>query len=272
MQARRSRPIGRLAAALLCAGLAAAGCHATAELSGSASDDWVRTYDLPQGATLDLTNTNGSIDVEGVDGSTLEVRAERIVRSTSDQAARDVLSRVAITEERQPDRVTIHTQGLEGLVIGVSLDVRYHVRAPRTMKLHLVDTNGLIRLADLSGPVVARTTNGGVTATDLKGGVDARTVNGALRIQMAAVGSDPIDLHTTNGGVVLELPTTAAANLSLSAVNGGVAVTGLPFEATGEQSRRRAKGRLNGGGTAIDLSTTNGGVRVRASGEDAPRP
>ncbi len=275
MQGAHSR-VGRLGTAAAAAVLltAAGACRATINLAGSASDEWVRTYELPPDGTLEITNGNGLIDVEGIDGPTIEVRAERMVKSTTDEAARDVLSRVEIAEDVQPDRVEITTHGLDGITIGVNYSVTYHVRAPRATAMRLRNTNGTITLAGLGGNVVARTTNGGVTATDLAGGLDARTTNGGLRIDMASVGSDPIDLHATNGGVVLALPETASANLSLSATNGGVSVSGLPFEATGEQSRRTIKGRLNGGGTAIELSTTNGGVRVRgrSAADDPPEP
>ena len=44
---------------------------------------------------------------------------------------------------------------------------------------------------------------------------------------------------------------------------GGINVSGLKLETT-ESTRRRVEGKLNGGGTLIDLRTTNGGIRVRA--------
>ena len=39
-----------------------------------------------------------------------------------------------------------------------------------------------------------------------------------------------------------------------------------------EQSRRRLEGSLNGGGTPIELQTTNGGIRVRPRGAESTRP
>jgi len=34
-----------------------------------------------------------------------------------------------------------------------------------------------------------------------------------------------------------------------------------------EQSRRRVEGKINGGGAAIELKTTNGGIRIRGRSE-----
>ena len=68
-----------------------------------------------------LGRVDGSIDIEGVDGSTVEVHAERIVRAVTDDLAREVLPRVAITEEVQPGRVAIQTEGLSGITIGTTV-------------------------------------------------------------------------------------------------------------------------------------------------------
>jgi hypothetical protein len=256
------------AAAAVLALAAAPACMAGGPLTGQATDDWVRTYEVAPGGQFELRNNNGRIDVEGVDASTLEVHAERIVKSTSDQAARDVLDRLGIDEEVAPDRVSLRTRSLEGIVIGVNTETNYRIRAPRGLTLNVRTTNGDVHLRGVEGSTTAQTTNGAITGTDLKGQLEARTTNGAMRIDFAEAKA-PIELRTTNGGVVLGLPETTAANLSLSATNGGISVTGLPFEATGEQSRRRVRGTLNGGGPAIEATTTNGGVRVRTRAEAA---
>ena len=97
----------------------------------------------------------------------------------------------------------------------------------------------------------------------VSGGVEARTTNGMVNIDFASVGRDPISAKTTNGGVVISLPETAKADLSASWTNGGVNVSpDLKVEVV-EKARRRFEGRMNGGGTTIELETTNGGIRVR---------
>ena len=36
----------------------------------------------------------------------------------------------------------------------------------------------------------------------------------------------------------------------------------LALQQTGEKSHRRLDGQLNGGGSRVELSTTNGGIRI----------
>ena len=52
--------------------------------------------------------------------------------------------------------------------------------------------------------------------------------------------------------------------VSASVTNGGISVGSLDNFDVSEKSRRHLEGKLNGGGTAIDLSTTNGGIRLRS--------
>jgi DUF4097 and DUF4098 domain-containing protein YvlB len=148
-------------------------------------------------------------------------------------------------------------------MIGAAFEVRYHVRAPKNAVINVTNTNGQVALTALGGKVRAHTTNGGVNGRNLTGGVDAQSTNGGVTIDMASVGAERIALHTTNGGVTLTLPDSAKADLSASCTNGGINVSALERFEVSEQSRRRVEGRLNGGGTSIEVRTTNGGIRVR---------
>jgi hypothetical protein len=259
-----SRRIGIL---LLPLAVVLAGCDMSfAHLTARATDEWTRTYPLTAGGEVRIVNSNGKIEVEGVDGSTVEVRAERIARGATDAAARELLPRIVIREDNKPDRVSLETERMSGIMIGAAFEVRYHVRAPKNAVINVTNTNGQVALTALDGKVRAHTTNGGVNGKDLTGGVDARSTNGGVTIDMASVGPDSISLRTTNGGVTLTLPDSAKANLSASCTNGGINVSALDKLEISDQSRRRVAGLLNGGGTPIELRTTNGGIRVRPRG------
>jgi hypothetical protein len=255
----------RVAVFVLPLAVALAGCDVSlGNLTARATEEWTHTYPLTAGGEVRIVNTNGRIDVEGVDGSTVEVRAERIARGATDSAARELLPRIVIKEDIKPDRITLETERMNGIMIGAGFEVRYHVRAPKNAVVNVTNTNGQVVVNALAGKVVASTTNGAVKGTNLTGGVDGRTTNGSVSIEMASVGPDPVSLETTNGSVTLMLPEKAKATVSASVTNGGITVGALDnFEVT-EKSRRRLEGRLNGGGTPVELRTTNGGIRLRS--------
>jgi hypothetical protein len=258
----------RVAVLALPLALVLAGCDLSlGHLSARASDEWTHTYPLTAGGEIRIVNTNGRIEVEGVDGSTVEVRAERIARGATEAAARELLPRIVVKEDIKPDRITLETERMSGIMIGAGFEVRYHVKAPKNAIVNVTNTNGQVAVNGMAGKVMASTTNGAVKGTKLTGGVEGRTTNGSVSIDMAAIGPDPVSLETTNGSVTLTLPEKAKATVSASVTNGGISLGSLDnFDVT-EKSRRHLEGRLNGGGTAVDLHTTNGGIRLR-SGSD----
>jgi hypothetical protein len=258
--------------------LALGGCDLSlAHLAGRATEEWTHTYQLAPGGTVRHGNTNGRIEMEAADGPAVEVRAERIARAVTDEGARELLPRITIREDIKPDRVDIETERMSGVLVGASFEVRYHVRAPKGASVEASNTNGSVAVTGFSGRVSAQTTNGSVTTKNLSGAVDAHTTNGSVNVDLASVGTGKIALRTTNGGVTLRLPDDAKADVTASWTNGGISVSDVKMEVS-ERSRRRFEGRMNGGGAAIELHTTNGGIHIRNRGgavestTDADRP
>jgi Putative adhesin len=256
---------------LIVAALVAGACEMSiGNLAGRASDEWTRTYQLAPGGELEVLNTNGRVEIEGTDGSTVDVRAERIAKAATDAGARELLTRITIHEDARPDHVRLETERMSGVMIGASFEVRYYIKAPKGAAIRATESNGQVSIAGIDGRIAARTTNGAVTARDVSGAIEAGTTNGAVNVDVRSL-SNPIKLSTTNGGVTLTLPDAAKADLVATVTNGGISVTGLKLETT-EQSRRRVEGKINGGGQPIDLHTTNGGVRVRGKSASAEAP
>lgn len=238
-------------------------------LAGRATDEWTRTYPLAAGGEVRIVNTNGRIEVEAADGNSVEVRAERIARAATDEGARELLPRITIKEDISPDRVSIETERLGGIMIGAGYEVRYHVRAPKAATVDVTNTNGAVLVTGLAGKVAAHTTNGSVTTKNLTGPVDARTTNGSVNVDLASVKSGRIAVRTTNGSVTLNVPDDAKADVVATWTNGGINVSNVKMEVS-ERSRRRFEGRINGGGAPIDLQTTNGGIRIRNRSDTQP--
>ena len=255
--------VTRIGAVLIASVAALSACRCSlGGLTARASDEWTRRYPLVETGEVQITNGNGSIDIEGVEGAMVDVRAERIARAATESAARELLPRINIKEDLKPNRVAIETERLNGIVIGVSIEVKYHVRVPTLAIVRSRTANGEITASALAGRLVAATTNGAITGRNLNGGVEARAVNGPVTIALGTLGSELIELRTVNGALTLTLPENAKADLSASVTNGLIDTTGLMLDLMGEQTKRRVRGRLNGGGTPIELSTTNGPIRV----------
>jgi len=254
-------------ALIVCA--ASSGCQRTTREEARAADEWTRSYPLAAGGRVAIFNRNGRVEIEGGESPTVDVRAERVVRATTTKTAADVLPKIRIAEDIKPDLVTIRTEGVEGLLLGVSFDVTYRVRVPSGAGVRVQTSNGDITVTGISGRLVANSGNGNIKGEKLSGGVEARTTNGVTVVDLIALGVDPILMRATNGNLELALPGESNANLSASTVEGAVTVSGMTVEPAGEPGPergrgRRLRGRINSGGTSIELQTVHGNINISA--------
>ncbi len=223
---------------------------------GRAEDVWTRTYTLPPDGSLDISADSGAINVRGGDSPQIEVRAERQARANTEEEARTLLEKLQIREEASPTSVKLTAVGGEttwappGFGRRAIARVEYHVQVPAGLALTL------------------RTENGSITGEDLAGAFTAETVNGTIRVDLASVTGDVV-LSTTNGGVRLTFPTSAKANLEASVVNGGIDIDDEFGLDNGEGRNRSVNGAINGGGHKVSARSVNGGIRIRARGEDS---
>jgi DUF4097 and DUF4098 domain-containing protein YvlB len=187
------------------------------------------------------------------------------VKARSRKTAEDVLPRIRMVEDITPRRVSIRTGGVEGILLGVSFDVAYHVRVPAGARVNAENVNGELKVTGVTGQLTAVASNGTVTASGLRGGADIRTINGRITVQFAELGADPVSIRATNGAVDIAIPAAAGATFSASARNGEITTGDLPFDPMTEPERGRSprmRGRINGGGTTIDVQTVNGRISI----------
>lgn len=229
--------------------------------SGRAADEWSRKFQITAGGRFEVVNVNGQVQVEQATGNDVEVRAERVAKASTDQAAKELLGKVEIVETKTADGVKLETKTPKNWGRG-GVEVKYFVKVPAGVRVSAQTTNGGIRLLNISNEIVASTTNGGVNGDGLTGAVDASTTNGGINLSLGAVADGGVKAETVNGGVIVSVPRDAKADVRASVVNGGLSVGDLPVETIGAQSRRRLEGKLNGGGPSIVIGAVNGGVRL----------
>ena len=209
-----------------------------------------------------MVGGGGSIEVIGSDRPGVEVRAERVARASSDAAARELLPRINIREDINPEKIVLQTEGLSGIVIGVEVAVNYHISLPASALTHL-RTDGDVTVSNMSGRSVVAATNGTVLLKAIQGGAEVRAVNGNVTVDLAAFGSEALDLRSTNGNVVLTIPADTNAYLLANFTNGKIDLGDIHYEPVGEQTRRRIRGRINDGGAPIELTTVNGNIQIK---------
>jgi DUF4097 and DUF4098 domain-containing protein YvlB len=261
-----SRPTAVLALPILALSvLATTACDiVTADLKHAVTAEWRKTYTLEPGGRVEISNVNGRIRVDPSEGNDVEIVAVKKGKGVSEEAARQAVDRIEIDETVSGSTIRIETKTprTSGLFSG-STEVSYSVRVPAGAAVKFTTVNGGIELSRLTGRINAETTNGGITAREVGGPIEASTTNGGVDVELTQVARGGVTLGCTNGGIKLRLPADAAATISASVTNGGINADGLKLETT-ESTRRSLEARMNGGGPAIKLEGTNGGIKIGA--------
>ena len=252
--------------AVAAASVASTGCDlAMHHYSEKQTAEWRKKYELQPGGRIEIRNINGKIDVEPSIGTAVEIVAEKSARGATIEAAKEALAGIDIQDTASPREIRIATKMARmggGLFGGGNQSVHYTVKVPASAEAAFSTVNGGVQVTGLRGRVTAEATNGGIKAIDVSGRLDASTTNGGVEVDLANVPDSGVKLECVNGGIELKLPAGAKANISAHMTNGGINSSGLQMETIGESSRRRLEARLNGGGPQIELSGTNGGIRI----------
>ena len=202
---------------------------------------------------------NGSIRVQGWDGSDVKVTARLQANAENDAAAQALLKDIRVTSDGR--RVSAQGPNSDrGYRSGWSAS--YVVMVPRNFDLSLDAYNGSLGVSGVSGRLELSTHNGSVSLSDVGGDVRARTQNGSLNVQLAGSSwsGTGLDAVTQNGSVRLAVPASYAATLETGTVNGRIN-TDIPITVQGRISRQLSV-PLNGGGRTIRAMTTNGSVNI----------
>lgn len=230
-----------------------------------------RTFDVRPGATVTLSNVNGSVTVASWDQPRVRVVATKTVEADRDDV-KEALKELRV--ELQPrngglDINTHYPKRNEGSIFqwllgsNVEAQVRYELTVPRTMSLDLDNVNGAIRVNGVSGTHEVETTNGKIELTRCAGSVEASTTNGGISAELTTVAKgQPLRFSTTNGRIEVTLPPTLAVDVDAGTTNGSIK-TDLPI-ATTRVEKNSLKGTINGGGTSLRMRTTNGGISIKS--------
>jgi DUF4097 and DUF4098 domain-containing protein YvlB len=252
------------------------------------TEDFHYNYPLKAGGRISLESFNGSIEISGWDQDTVDVSGAKYAATPE---ARDAI-KIQITPAA--DSISIRTvRPPERRNCGA----RFVLKVPRRAELErIVSSNGAIRVRDVNGPARLRTSNGAMRVANLGGNLDGTTSNGSVEVDSvkgnctlrtsngrvraqsvqgtldASTSNGSVDAElgevrngvrvaTSNGGITLRLPGTINARLMARTSNASIS---SDFDVTthGTKDRHHLEGTIGSGGPVLDLSTSNGGIKV----------
>jgi hypothetical protein len=219
------------------------------------------SYELADGAQVDIHGINGPVTVEAIDGNTAEINVTSTAGSTAD------LDENQIVIEHTESSLVVRGKGgnswgfwkwLRG-----SGAARHKVvlKLPRRVELEARGTNGRVNIGEMEGSVKVSGVNGGVEVGGARGFAEVSGVNGSVALTVTELDEQGLKVNGVNGGVELRLGRGVNADLSINGVNGQMTVEAPNVEVQ-EQKRNKLRARIGTGGANIKVNGINGGVRL----------
>ena len=223
------------------------------------------------------------IDVQASNGMVSIRTIPPIDRSHSNAGAKYIIRvprRVAV-ELAASSNGSIQLTSVEGAAKIRTSNGRVTAKSVKGL-LDITTTNGDVDIVDVTGGVRVSTSNGTVDADNLHGEFNAKTTNGGINARLfdipanspvkAATSNGPVDLtvdqvrgdiraSTNNGHINLRLPSNTNAKVDAHTSNSNV-TSDLAVTGGSTASKKHLEGTLGSGGPHIDLSTSNGAIRL----------
>ncbi len=122
-------------------------------------------------------------------------------------------------------------------------------------------SDGTIDIAGVDGNVIAETTQKPVTITEVTGDVKAVTSESDVTLRLTPGLEGRISARTTSGAILMTVASSATASLELTSIDGEVSADLSAFTVSGITTGAGfVKGVLNGGGGAIEATTSTGKI------------
>ena len=250
-------------------------CFSAFSLSAYA-EEWNKTYQVGNNPSLHVDTNDASIEItQGVSNT--------ILCATSGEGVSIGNTGVRVTERQDGDKVDlqVHVPNEWGFRLSMHRGVRVQVQVPPQSTLDLHSGDGHISVNGVAGQARLDTGDGHINVQDFNGGLQAHTGDGHMSIDGVftdidlRTGDGHIDLtvrpgskmangwliHTSDGRVEARLPQDFAAEIYAHTGDGHIQLD-VPVTVNGSIENSRIRGKMNGGGPLLEVTTGDGSIHI----------
>ena len=219
---------------------------------------------LPVNVTTDIETSGGSISIANLNGE------QSFTTSGGSISVDNVKGKMKGRGSGGSIHINNSSDDIDLETSGGSIDAKQC-----TGNIRLKTSGGSIELNDLDGTIDAETSGGGINADDIKGKLVTGTSGGSIRLSNlycsveaetsgggieASIkdGAKMVKLKNSGGNISLQLPINKGFDLSLNANKINMQMKNF----SGSVDERSIEGKLNGGGTQVNVRSTGGKIDV----------
>lgn len=216
-----------------------------------------REYKVTGNLKLKLGNVKGSIKIEGYEGDTIKLKAEKKWGILGAEP------KIKVKKTREVLKIEVKQKKSFGIGIGGS-SVNFDIVVPKGVEVEKVgNVNGAIFIKNVEKAGKVVTVNGSISLENVSA-EKVSAVNGSITAILAGINRN-VKISTVNGKIEVYIPKEASVAIKASTVNGRI-----DSEIPGEFSKTPVHGPksftavLGSGRYEVVISTVNGSISIKA--------
>lgn len=260
-------------------------------------DEFNQTYQLPQGARVEISSIRGSVKITNTDSATAEVQVIRTARTRADLEYHKIEvaqtgNTLVVRGVQEPDE-----RGRRNIQVNHQIILKL----PRSIDLSVTSVSGSVQSGDVDGQVRASSISGSANFGNVGGKLQVNSVSGS--VQVGNVGADArvnsvsgnvglghvngsLDVTSVSGGVTATLLSLSPQGIKINSVSGSIEIgfkseVNADFNAEhvsgqvyldvpnvtreSEEKSSNVRARIGTGGTPITISSVSGSIRLTRS-------
>ena len=251
-----------------------------------------KAFQVNTGGKLIVQADRGSIEVNSGTSDNVHVRVLRRVKGGSQARADELFANLEVTFKQDGNTVSVVGRNKKdssrlGSIRQPNLQVRYEISLPRKFDVELKTAGGDIRLGELDGSAITRTSSGSINLGTISGRVEssnsggdilvghaggdlvARTSSGSIKVQTVA---GKVEASNSGGDIRMEkadkdvVASTSSGSITLKTVQGGVEAKNSGGQISIGEAGSSVMAETSSG--SIEITTAKGKVEAKNSGGD----
>lgn len=260
-------------------------------------DEFNQTYQLPQGARVDISSIRGSVKITNTDSATAEVQIIRTARTRADleyhkievaQTGNTLVVRgVQEPEERGRRNVQVNHQVILKLPRSIDLSVtsvsgslqsgdvdgQVHVSSISGSanfgnvggKLQVNSVSGSVEVGNVGADARVNSVSGNVGLGHVNGSLDVTSVSGGVKAGLMSLSPQGIHINSVSGSIEIGFKSEVNADFTAEHVSGQVYLDVPNVSRESEEKSSNVRARIGAGGTPITISSVSGSIRLTRS-------